>query len=389
MTLTLSGTSLLDSAQQLAPLIREHADYADKNGKLAPEVFDAMMDAGLFSIWTPESLGGVEADPITSLKLNETVAYEDAAAGWYLFVVAVGTGVAGVYLPDAGTDQVFVGDRLPVVVGQGTRPGHAVKVDGGYRVTGAWNFASGSPHATHFIALAIVEGTGEARIFILPADEVTIDPTSWEVLGLKGTGSLDYSIDDKLVPEERSYRAVPETPMRGGPLTKLGLVQTATIGHTGWALGVGRRLLDELSTLMRKKAGRAGANAGSDSLHEQYANAEATLRSARALAFETWAEVWETLTAGEDLTTRQGSLIRLALNNATWSADRVGKFVYTAAGTSALRDGTIQRFYRDLHGGTQHIMSGPAVLRQVGRELAGLAEGQQWIYADLAGGESE
>jgi indole-3-acetate monooxygenase len=383
MTTTLSGTSLLESTEQLAPLIREYADFADQNGKLAPEVFDAMMDAGLFSIWTPEALGGAETDPITSLRLNEMVAYEDAAAGWYLFVVAVGTGTVGTYLPDAGAEEVFAGERLPVVVGQGTRAGKAVKVDGGYRLDGEWNFASGAPHANSFIALAIVEGTEEARIFVVPRDEVELDFESWGVLGLRGTGSIDYQIRDKFVPEARSYRAVPEIPARGGALMKLGLVQTAMIGHTGWALGVARRLLDELSALIRKKAGRAGANAGSDSLHEQYANAEATLRSARALAYETWAEAWETLSAGEDLTTHQSSLIRLALNNATWSADKVGKFVYTAAGTSALRDGTIQRFYRDLHGGTQHIMSGPAVLRHVGRDLAGVADGQIWVYADL------
>jgi indole-3-acetate monooxygenase len=383
MTTTLNSASLVESAERLAPLIREHADYADINQKLAPEVFDSMLEAGLFGIWTPQELGGSETDPVTSLKLHEILSYEDAAAGWYLFVTAVGTGTAGIYLPEEGTDEVFAGERLPSVVGQGTRPGHAVKVDGGYQLTGAWNFASGSPHANWFIALAVIEGAEEARVFIVPRDEVSVDTESWDVLGLRGTGSFDYTIEDKFVPDARTYRAVPETPLRGGPLTKLGLVQTSTIGHTGWALGVGRRLLDELAALMQKKAGRAGQYAGSDSLLEQFADAEAKLRSARALAHETWTDVWDTLSNGGELSPRQGSLIRLSLNNATWSADEVGRFVYRAAGTSALRSGTIQRFYRDLHGGIQHILSAPAVQRQVGRELAGLAEGGRWVYIDM------
>lgn len=383
MTSTVNMNSLVESAEGLAPLIREHATYADTNQKLAPEVFDAMLEAGLFGIWTPQELGGSETDPVTSLKLHEILSYEDAAAGWYLFVTAVGTGTAAIYLPEEGTDEVFAGDRLPSIVGQGTRPGHAVKVDGGYKLTGAWNFASGSPHANFFIALAIIEGTDEARVFIVPRDEVGVDTESWDVLGLRGTGSFDYTIEDKFVPEARTYRAVPEIPQRGGPLTKLGLVQTSAIGHTGWAIGVGRRLLDELASLMQKKAGRAGQYAASDSLLEQFADAEAKLRSARALAHETWADVWDTLSNGGELTPRQGSLIRLSLNNATWSADEVGRFVYRAAGTSALRRGPIQQFYRDLHGGIQHILSAPAVQRQVGRELAGLAEGGSWVYIDM------
>jgi indole-3-acetate monooxygenase len=142
-------------------------------------------------------------------------------------------------------------------------------------------------------------------------------------------------------------------------------------------------LLDELSAAMRRRAGRAGAHVGSDSLHEQYGNAEATLRSAKALVRETWADVWDTLVRGDDLSTRQKTLIRLSLNRATWSAYEVGSFVYVAGGTDALRAGPIQRFYRDLHGGTQHIMSAPPVLRHAGRELAGLAAGQRWFHVGM------
>ncbi|MTD52544.1 acyl-CoA dehydrogenase family protein [Amycolatopsis pithecellobii] len=380
------AAALLKAGQKLAPLIRENAEYADIHGRLAPEVVAAYHENGLFGMWVPEVLGGAEADPLTALELCELISYEDASAGWVLFTGSVGISTPAFYLPDEGVKDVFSGSRMPVGAGQGTRSGKAVRVEGGYRLTGEWNFASSAPYASHIFTLGTVEDTKEPVLFVLPAEDVNIDTESWDVIGLRGTGSFDYSTDDAFVPDRRTYPAgIDGTPVRGGVLGKLGLVQTSMIGHTAWALGVGRRLLDELSASMREKAGRAGAQAGSDSSHEQYANAEAQVRSARALAFETWSDAWETLSRGGDISKRQSSLMRLALNNATWSAFRVGTFVNTAAGTRALRQGTIQRFYRDLHAGAAHIMSAPPVLRDAGRELAGLAEHEHWFYAGLVG----
>lgn len=387
MTSTASRTSLLEAGRKLAPLVREHADHGDKHGRPAPEVVEAFLDAGMFGMWVPEVLGGAELDPLSSLELTELISYEDASTGWVLFTGAVGIGMPGVYLPDSATSQIFRGDRIPPGCGQGTRPGKAVRVEGGYRLSGEWNFASSAPVASYILTLGVVEGTGEPRIFVVPIEQATLDPDSWDVLGLRGTGSWDYRIDDVFVPNDFTYAAaIDGKPLRGGPACRLGLVQTSMTGHSGWALGVGRRLLDEFAESLRQKAGRAGAQADSDSIQEQYANAEARLRSARALLYEAWTDVWETLVRGDDLSKRQGSLIRLALHNATWSAFKVGSFVYVAGGTNALRAGTIQRFYRDLHGGTQHILSAPPVLRSVGRELAGLtADTEQWFFIDLAG----
>ena len=378
-----SDTSLVESGRRLAPLIREHDTYGDTHGELAPAVINAFHEAGMFGMWVPEVLGGSELDPLSSLELVEQVSYEDPATGWVLFAASVAPGAAGVFLPDGGAQRVFGGNRLPAMAGQGTRAGTAVRVEGGHRLSGSWNFASGSRHSDFIFTLAVVEDTHEPRLFVVPVDEVTLVDGSWDVLGLRGTGSMDYEIDDVFVPEDSSYSAMLEEPVRGGPLGRLGLVQTPAIGHSAWATGIGRRLLDEFSSMVRRKAGRAGAQAESDSFQEQYANAEATLRSARALLFETWTDVWETLTRGDLLSTRQSTLIRLAHNNATWSAFRVGQFVYVAGGSDALRAGPIQRLYRDLLGGTQHISSAPPLLRACGRELAGLAEGKRWVYMDL------
>jgi hypothetical protein len=153
--------------------------------------------------------------------------------------------------------------------------------------------------------------------------------------------------------------------------------------HSAWACGIGRRLLDELTKSIRAKASRAGLQAASDSFQEEYAKAEAAYRSARAFVYETWQDVKQTLDRGEPLTVRQHTLVRLAMANVTWASHGAALFVYKSAGTAALRAGTIQRLFRDMHAGTQHVTSAPPVFRAVGRELAGLAEGSRWVFVDL------
>jgi hypothetical protein len=123
--------------------------------------------------------------------------------------------------------------------------------------------------------------------------------------------------------------------------------------------------------------------ASSDAFQEEYAKAEATYRSARALVFESWGDVKETLDRGDRLSVRQYTLLRLAMAHVTWASHAVSEFVYKTAGTTALRSGTIQRLFRDMHAGTQHVVASPPVYRAVGRELAGLAEGHTWVFVDL------
>ncbi|MCU1636511.1 MAG: acyl-CoA dehydrogenase, partial [Cryobacterium sp.] len=224
--------------------------------------------------------------------------------------------------------------------------------------------------------------TGETRFFIVPVAEVDfID--NWDVLGLKGTGSIDYTLADVFVRTEFSYPSLSTDPLRGGWLYRVGIGNFASINHGAWAIGVGRRLLDELAKSVQKKAGRAGTWGENASFHEQFANAELRLRSAEALLYRTWEEIEGVLAAGEQMSVRLETLNRAALCNATEALDEVAGFVYRSAGTEALRPGVIQRLYRDVHGGTQHISSSPIILQSAGRQLAGLAEGQRWVHFQL------
>lgn len=375
--------SLPDRARALFPLLDGHAEAADAAGRLADEVVEALHRERLWGMWVPAELGGSELDPIGSLETIEQLTYGDPSVGWVVMAASLAIGTGGAFLGDEAVAELFGGERFPVITGQGTRPGTAVPQDGGFLLGGSWSFASGIKHSTNIHTLALVEGTNQARICVLPVEQATLID-NWDVLGLRATGSIDYTIDSVFVPEPYTHDAMTETALRGGSLYGIGIVGFAVICHSGWACGIGRRLLDELAATSRAKAGRAGALADSDSFQESYAKAEATYRSARALVFETWADVLDTLERGDRPTTRQHTLIRLAMAHSTWAAHDVAMFVYKAGGTTALRSGTLQRLFRDMHAGTQHVTSSPPVFRAAGRELAGLAPGETWLFLDLA-----
>jgi len=374
---------MTNRAKAVAALASEWAEAGDREGQLAAPVVEALHREGLLGMWVPRTVhGGAELGPLPSLRILEEVSYGDASAGWVLMAAALATGTGGAYLGDEAVARLFGHDRLPVIAGQGTRPGTATPVAGGFRLTGSWSFASGIKHASHIHTLGVVPGTGEARIFVLPVSQATLID-NWDVLGLRATGSIDYRIDDVFVPEAFTHLATTESPKRGGALYSLGVIGFAIMCHSGWAAGLGRRVLDELASKVRGGVGRSGTLATSDAFHEQYAKAEGKYRAARALVHEAWSDVSASLEGGTPLTVRQHTLIRLALANITWSCHEVAEFAYTAAGTVALRAGTMQRLFRDMHAGTQHVTSAPPVIRCAGRELAGLAPDRKWLFLDL------
>ena len=200
----------------------------------------------------------------------------------------------------------------------------------------------------------------------------------WDVLGLRATGSVDYTMTDVFVPEEFSHPPGILQPKRGGPLYLIGLLGIALTGHTGFALGLGRRALDEIAVLAREQSGPTSRLRDSDSFREQYGTAEAQYRSARALVYETWADIEASISSWNIMSTRQTTLARLALSHVTSTVADICNFAYRAGGGIALREGPLQRCFRDVHAGTQHLHAHPLILRECGRELAGLANGQVW-----------
>ncbi|MGA5562865.1 acyl-CoA dehydrogenase [Streptomyces platensis] len=377
--------AILGRIDALGEVLEADADAAEERGRLTEDVARALLGAGVVRAALPQSLGGYEFSPCQLIETVERVSYHDAAAGWTMMALQLMTGTTAAYLDPVAAADLFpdvAGGDHALLAGHGTRPGRAVPVEGGYLVSGRWQFASGMAHATHIHSAIQVEGTGELRVLAMPKAQVEL-VDNWDVLGLRATHSIDYHCADVLVPATHTYVATTTNPANGGAIYRLGLVNMSAIGHTGWALGVGRRLLDELKWVAAAKSGTRNAAVDTAQFHAEYASAEARLRSARAWAMEVWRGIEETLAAGELTSSEQDTLLRLALNHATWTVQDVGQTVHRWAGTAAIRRGPMDRFLRDLGTGTQHITSSPPVLQNCGKWLSGAQPQAHWEFLDL------
>ncbi|MDI3403598.1 acyl-CoA dehydrogenase family protein [Streptomyces cavernicola] len=376
---------MLERIEALGATLDADAAPAEELGRHTDDTARAVLDAGVVRAGLPRSLGGHEFSPRQLIEMVERISYHDAAAGWTMQALQVMTATTAAYLGPTAAAELFPdvpSGKHALLAGHGTRPGRAVPVDGGFLVSGAWQFASGMAHASHIHSAIQVEGTGELRVLAMPKEQVVLDG-NWDVLGLRATHSVDYHCDEAYVPATHTYPATTTTPANGGAIYRLGLVNLSALGHTGWAFGVGRRLLDELKSVAAARSGSRNAAVDTSQFHAEYATAEAELRAARAWAAEVWRGIELTLDAGELTDTEQDTLLRLALNHATSTALGVGRTVHRWAGTAAIRRGPIERFLRDLGTGSQHITSSPVVLQNCGTWLSGARPEASWTFLDL------
>lgn len=385
--------SHLAKARGLRLLLDRMGPINERLGALSDEVVEALHENGFFAMWTPRCFGGAELSPTESLEVIEEISYADGSTGWVIMAAALSTGTGAAFIGDEHAKQMFDAKRMPVIAGQGAPMGKAVATDGGYMLSGKWPYGSGIRHAQFLHTGGFVfeadgkprldaHGMQEARIFVAPRDNFEMGE-NWDVMGLRATGSIDYSSAGLFVPEGATHITETNKALRGGPLFRLGIRGLSTIGHTGFTMGLGRRILDEIATISQSKTNRLGRLGDSESFLEKYGSAEAKLRAARALAFETWADIEDTLRRDEPLTNRQWTLLRLALNHITWTIAEVSNFAYYAGGGVALRASTLQRCFRDMHAATQHLTSSVTILQDCARELAGLAPDKVWGFTKL------
>jgi alkylation response protein AidB-like acyl-CoA dehydrogenase len=377
--------AMIRRIDEIAPVLRGEAEKSEAQRRPTDEVARALDATRVLKISIPRELGGYEFSPSQVVRTIERLSYHEASVGWTVMALQMATGSTGAYLGEEAAVDLYPdvpAGRHAVIAGQGTRLGEAVRVDGGYRISGRWSFASGMPLASHVHTAAFCAETGEALVFTFPRELATL-VDNWDVLGLRATHSIDYVCEDVFVPATHVYEATTTENRHGGAFYRLGLVNLSAMGHTGWALGVGRRLLDELKAIAEQKTGTHHASVDTGYFHAAFAQAEARFRAARAWAAEVWADNGATLDRGEHLSTEQETLTRLMLNNTTWSVQAVGQTVHQWAATTAIRRGDLQRYLRDLDTGTQHITSGPVVLQHCGRSLAGLAPDARWRFLDL------
>jgi alkylation response protein AidB-like acyl-CoA dehydrogenase len=379
----------IDRAREIAPLLEANAQAAEDLRTLPPETVAALVRADLFRIALPCELGGEETDFATTIAVWEEIARADGSAGWTLMANGSGAAAASAYLSDDAVAKVFGGDPAATIGGQFAPRGTGVAEAGGYRVTGSYSFGSGSGHSRYvsagFIPLAngapvtLRSGLPDMRVGFVPREEVEFTD-GWHVMGLAGTGSYDYEVRGVFVPDGFSFPLFGREPRRGGPGFRarfsLDMMPMTAAGHAAWALGVGRRALDEVRAIAttRQRMGDPTALAGRLTFQRDYAAAEAKLRGARLLVLDAFAAIEATALAGERESIQQRALLRAATCFATDAAREACDFAHLRAGTVAIRDGSaIQRCFRDIHTGSQHAFIGEKVYADAGTVLLGTA----------------
>ena len=377
-----SQTDRMRLARNLIPLIEAEADEGERMTHLTDKAVHALCEAGIFHMLLPRELGGAQLSYVDAMEVTELMSWADGSAGWYVHVLNVVAALASL-LPEKGAQRIYGERPLTLAAGQGVPRGKARRVDGGYLIRGPWSYGSTIYHVDFVLAGCLVMEndkpkigpTGAPEAVVCYCDKADIELNgNWDTLGLRGTGSYDYDLKSKdsssPITCAPGLRVFPRC--AAGNQYSIGIIGYTSWSHAGWALGVVRRALDEIAKLAPGKTSVFGALGESAVFKQSYAQAEAKFRSARAFTYQAWSELSETLDRGEPASVEQISLIRMAMRHIHDVGSEVTNFAYRAGGGVALRSGVLQRTFRDLHTGNQHLLLSDQIYQECARVLLGM-----------------
>jgi alkylation response protein AidB-like acyl-CoA dehydrogenase len=374
----------VEAVRALQPDIRAAAEETERDRQPTPEIIGKLLDAGLFDLIKPKAIGGLETDPITMMRVIEEASHADASIGWCVGI-GVGTSIMAGAVSEAVAREVFA--PKTVQGGAFAPTGRAQLVDGGLRVTGRWQFASGSPHCSWLSGGTIVMD-GDAprmvsadmpdwRMPLFPrADTEIID--TWRTGGMRGTGSHDIAVKDLFVPDDHVVSMGRTERVQSGPLYRYPIIGFLALTIAPVATGMARRALDETMDLAQTKVALGTRKTVKDRAIAQHllAEAEAELRAGRAFMYEAAHEIWDTLLRGDTATMQQRAILRLSCVHATNASVKAVDTAYRMGGGTAVYESSVlQRIMRDVHTVTQHVQLSSNNYEAVGRVMMGLDPG--------------
>ena len=371
---------LLDAIARVRPTLEADAEDNDAGETLSWPSVVALYREGLLSLKVPRELGGPDVDPRLYLELCDELSYINPSAGWCAFINSTSAAFLGAFLPDYGVKQVFAGNGMPIASGALIPRGVATPVDGGWRVSGRWPFASGSAHSSWLLAgfRIVRDGTPGPEHMVMAAPIASVQfVDNWQVMGLKGTGSRDFVLEDHFVPEDLAFDLITTDPRRGGPQFWLGRPGFVTPDHAAFALGVARRALDEIA----EQAGSYSRGyltstiAQRGALQHDLGRCDQELRAARALCREAIDDAWEFCRRGERPDLERQLRLRGACAYATDVGCRVATMAFRYGGGNAIyNDRVLQRCMRDINAAAQHFMVNTSAYDNLGQFRLGMPD---------------
>jgi indole-3-acetate monooxygenase len=365
-------------ARDLGPAIVAAADELERTRRIPAPLLEQLHASRLLRMQLPRSVDGDQTDPMTYLAAIEELSRHDGSIGWNVFVANSSALIAPFLEPDVAR-EIFADPKAVVAWG----PPNACKataVDGGYRISGHWDFASGCRQATWMGAHGqVVERDGSVRrdakghpvirSLLFPVSQATLLDT-WNPIGLRGTASDSYELNDVFVAERfSSTRNEPELRRERGPLYAFTMQGLYAVGVAGVSLGLARAMLDEFIALARRKAPRYLTRLADNAvIQADVARAEASLSASRAYLVDTLATIYAHADDIAPIDIADRARVRLACTHAIHTSLEVADFTYKGAGVDAIFPGSpFERRFRDIHTVSQQIQSRSAHYEAVGR----------------------
>jgi alkylation response protein AidB-like acyl-CoA dehydrogenase len=386
--------ALVAKARELGPLIREHAAEAERERRLSKPVIDALNRAGITKMLLPKSLGGLETDPVTMLRVVEEVASFDSVAGWLLMVSGSSAYTCG-RLPAETAEEIFRDPNDWFIAAAFQPPVEAREVEGGYNLTGQRQLASFAHSARWVLLTALVMDGNQPRMAhgmpvviaaTMPAKDVEVLDT-WHGLGLRGSDSTDVSVRDLFVPSAFTFPLAPQyEPNKHyrSALYRTPLLAAAVLASISpVAIAIARNAIDEVRALSSKRVPMASMVTLRDRgvAQARLGRAEAMLRSARAFMYETMADTWERTQAGETFTPEQRANIMLAAAHAAQVGGEVTEMMFTSGGSSAIFTRyPLERLFRDSQVIRQHGFVAASRYETAAQVMLGLEPDLPLIY---------
>ena len=371
-------------AESVARSVADAGDAIESGRELPVALLNVLHDARLFRLLLPKDLDGDELDPVTLSKVTEIVAAQDGSTAWCLGQGA-GCAMSAAFLDRSIAKEVFGPSNSVLAWGAGIQ-GKATVVDGGYTVSGRWTFASGSRHATWLGGHSFVfnadgsprigpNGKQVDRTALFRRDKVQIHD-DWNVVGLRGTGSDSYSVEELFVPEEYTLDRENNNELRvDGEVYQLSTTQVFASAFAGVMLGIAHGMIDDLRSLALTKTPRGAASSLLDSqmFHAQFADLKARHGAARSFLHETLSKIWDEILAGRSLSIEQRAEVRLATTHAINQGVELAVEAYRMAGQNAIfQSGSFERRLRDANAASQQVQGRKSHYATVGRVMLGL-----------------
>ncbi len=385
----------IETARELAALVAANADRINEQRKIPTAVSDAIADAGFFRLLMPRNLGGAQLDHPDFLRIVQIFAEADGSVGWSMNQNNV-FATNSTRMNDKTREEIYSNPRAVITNGPPMARSRAIQVDQGYRLSGRWNFSSGSDHATWIAALTPIQSVDDngyrpadvvsphdMRILLIPKSEVEM-VDNWQVNGLRGTASWGFEADGLFVPKHRMYDPA-AAPREDGAVYRIPTSLLFASGFATVALGAARAALNAAKELANRKV---PGNSPTQTLirdwsttQRQVGEAEAIWHSARAFLREGAGAVWKSASANRPLSMDERIHMRLASTFANRKAADVVDIAYTLCGSTAIFEGNpVQRRFQDVHVINQQVQGRLTHYDTAGRHFLGMDPGRDGLY---------